>query len=316
MDMHVHAAGLGGKSGCYLSPKIRDSYKITTYLKAYGLTREALAKGGDGLSIARIAEWVSKSGIVKRATVLALDGAVTNGDLDLSRSEIYVPNAFVAKEVKRYPWLRWGASLNPARKDALTLLEQAKRDGAVLVKWIPPIQGIDPADTANVPFYEKLKALGLPLLSHTGQERAFTEANDRLSDPRRLKLPLSLGVTVIAAHAASTGTTDGVDNMDLLLPMLQEFPNLYADISSLTQLNKLGYLRKLLLDRRSQGKLLYGSDFPLTNTALVSPYYFPLDLTWKMMHRLASIPNPFDRDVALKQALGVPSEVFLSSLIK
>jgi hypothetical protein len=28
------------------------------------------------------------------------------------------------------------------------------------------------------------------------------------------------------------------------------------------------------------------------------------------MHRLATQPNPWDRDVELKQALGVPAEVF------
>lgn len=317
VDMHVHAAGLGkGDSGCYLSPEILNSYKITAYLKAYGLSREDLEKGGDRRSIEQIAKWVSESGVVRGAVVLAIDGAVSNGELDLAHTEIYVPNEFVAKEVKRFPQLRWGASVNPGRKDALARLEAARKDGAVLMKWIPPVQGIDPSDPALIPFYKKLKELGMPLLSHTGQERAFTHSDDKLADPRRLKLPLSLGVTVVAAHASTTGTNDGVDNMELLLPMLQEFPTLYADISSLTQINKLGFLQKLLLDRRSKGKLVYGSDFPLSNTALVSPYYFPLELTWKMMRRLASIENPFDRDVALKQALGVPSEVFLYPLIK
>ncbi len=46
---------------------------------------------------------------------------------------------------------------------------------------------------------------------------------------------------------------------------------------------------------------------------LVSPYYFPLNLTIKQMHEISNIENPWDRDVTLKQTLGVPTEVFSSS---
>jgi uncharacterized protein len=311
IDMHVHAAGLGaGGSGCYLSPEIRNSYKMKAYLKAYGLTREEVERGGDKLTVERIAQWVSESGALSTAVVLALDGAVKNGDLDLEHTEIYVPNEFVVGAIKPFPHLRFGASLNPLRKDALTRLETLKKEGAVLVKWVPPIQGIDPASEALTPFYKKLVELKLPLLSHTGHERAFTRSDDTLADPRRLELPLSLGVTVIAAHSGAPGKFDGKESMDWLLEMFPRHPNLYADISSLTQVNKLGYLRKILLDRRADKRLVHGSDFPLINTALVSPYFFPLDLTFRQMRHIAGIENPFDRDVALKQALGVPAEVF------
>jgi hypothetical protein len=61
------------------------------------------------------------------------------------------------------------------------------------------------------------------------------------------------------------------------------------------------------------GRLCYGSDFPLINTPLVSPWYFPLNLTKAQMQSLAGIENPWDRDVALKQALGVPVEIFARS---
>ena len=57
--------------------------------------------------------------------------------------------------------------------------------------------------------------------------------------------------------------------------MLETYPNLFADISSMTQINKLGYLQKTLAEKKFEGKLLYGSDFPLINTAAVSPWYFP-----------------------------------------
>ena len=76
-------------------------------------------------------------------------------------------------------------------------------------KWLPPIQHIDPANQRLVPFYLRLKELGLPLLSHTGSEHSFTRARNELGDPERLRLPLSLGVTVIAAHAAGSGRNQG-----------------------------------------------------------------------------------------------------------
>ncbi|MDD5395316.1 MAG: amidohydrolase family protein [Thiothrix sp.] len=216
--------------------------------------------------------------------------------------------------MQRYPDLFYfGASINPFRKDALERLEQAKQQGAVLVKWIPNIQHIDPADPQLAPFYRKMHELGLPLLSHTGQERSFSAANDAFGDPRRLALPLSLGVTVIAGHIATTGINHGEDNYQRILPMFAQHPNLYADISSLTQINKLGYMAKALREPRLQGRLLYGSDFPLSNMILSSVWYFPLNLGKDEMRRINAIPNHWDRDVALKQALGLPPEVFTRS---
>jgi hypothetical protein len=92
--------------------------------------------------------------------------------------------------------------------------------------------------------------------------------------------------------------------------MFVEYPNLYADISSLTQINKLGYLNRALADPRVKGRLLYGSDFPLINMVLVSAYYFPLNLKLDQMMTINNIENVWDRDVELKQALGVQSDVF------
>ena len=85
-------------------------------------------------------------------------------------------------------------------------------DGAVLLKWLPSVQGIDPADPRHRPFYRRLAELRLPLLSHTGAEESFTGADNALADPERLRLPLEEGVTVIAAHCAANGTSAGEPN--------------------------------------------------------------------------------------------------------
>lgn len=312
VDLHVHTAGIGGGgSGCFVSPELQRSYKFGLYLEAFGVTREELDRDGDALLIRRISEKLASSSQVGVAVVLALDGAVNAaGDLDSGPTEILVPNEFVARETARYTNLWFGASINPFRRDALERLDWAATNGAVLVKWIPSIMQIDPSDERLVPFYERMKAHGLPLLTHAGQERSFTRANDALSDPERLRLPLRLGVTVIAAHIASTGSNGGEPDVERLARLMAEFPNLYSEISSLTQVNKLGYLNQALVRPEFAGRLCYGSDFPLINTALVSPWYFPLQLTMTQMQALDDISNPWDRDVQLKQALGVPPDVF------
>ena len=312
IDLHVHTAGIGaGGSGCLISKDLENSWKFGIYLKAFDATRESLQQHGDAWLVNQIAAQVEGSTSIDQAVVLALDGAVdAQGRLDPAATEVHVPNEFLAREVARYPNLHFGASINPHRYDALERLDACAAQGAVLVKWIPSVMHIDPADERLISFYERLKHHRLPLLTHTGQERSFTHAQDDLCDPERLRLPLKLGVTVIAAHIASTGNTDGERHTDRLAGMMSEFPNLHSEISSLTQANKLGYLGEALTRPEFDGRLCYGSDFPLINTALVSPWLFAHRLTPVQIHRIDGLTNAWDRDIALKQALGVSPEVF------
>jgi len=312
LDMHVHTAGIGaGDSGCFISKQMESSWKLSIYLKSFGTTRQELQQKGDAHVIQLISQQLSGSKHVGQAILLAMDGVVDEkGELDKSRTEIYVPNAFIARETAKTTNLLFGASINPLRKDALAQLDWAATNGARLVKWIPSIMQFDPADERLTPFYKQLVELKLPLLTHAGQERSFTSARDELCDPQRLHLPLKLGVTVIVAHIASTGSNEGQRDTDRLASMMATYTNLFSEISSLTQVNKLGYLREALTRPEWQGRLLFGSDFPLINTALCSPHFYPLQLNASERSRLAAIENPWDRDVELKQALGVPREVF------
>lgn len=220
-----------------------------------------------------------------------------------------MPNEFVAAACLRHTNLLFGASVNPYRPDALARLEWAKAHGAVLVKWIPPIMEINPDDPKLVPFYHKLVELRLPLLSHTGEEKSFSRADEDFGDPARLRLPLSLGVTVIAAHLASSEKYQGARGTDRLAALMHEFPNLYTDISALTQINKPGVLKEAVTRPEFAGRLVYGTDFPLINTALVSPWY-SFHLSFRQQWAIWRTPNPWDRDVLLKHDLGVSAETF------
>ena len=312
VDMHVHVAGFGyGNSGCFVHPELAEGYKKWFYLRAFGVTEKELQANGDAFLVARLNRLVADSDYLRAVVVLALDGVIRpDGSLDRSLTQAYVPTEFVASETAKYENLLYGASINPNRTDAIERLRAARENGAVLLKWIPPIMHIDPSDQKFIPFYQELVKLNMPLLTHAGQERAFADAIDEYGDPHRLELPLKLGVKVIAAHVATTGAVDEEEMIDRLLPMFARYPNLYTDISSLTQINKLQYLDRALLNRDIGSKMLYGSDWPLQFFPLVSAWLHIDRISIADLQAIEAEDNVFDRDVMLKLALGVSPEVF------
>lgn len=313
IDMHVHVAGIGaGNSGCYISPSLRNNWRYRIYLEAFGATQSELEKKGDASVFDLVARGIESSRYVDGAVVLALDGAVTKGLLDPDRTEVYIPSEYVAAQTRKYPTLFYGASVNPYRHDALRRLERAVAKGAVLLKWLPNIQGIRMDDPKLIPFYRRMVDLGLPLLTHVGAELSFPRSDNTLGDPLLLQVPLEQGVRVIAAHAGYSGSSNGEANVERLLSLMPKFPNLFADISSLTQINKHSALRKVL-GAGVNDRLLYGSDAPLINTSLVTPWSYLAQLNWNTVRQVLKQENPWDRDVMLKQALGVPAEVFARS---
>ena len=315
LDMHVHVAGLGfGDSGIFISDELRENFRFPFYLHAFGVTEEELETNGDAYLLEIISQQLKDSTFIDRAVILALDGVIdAEGQLDKANTTVYVPNEFLIRELGQYENLYFGASINPYRADSLERLNKVVNEGAVLIKWIPNIMHIDPADTAIEPFYEQMKELGVPLLTHTGRERAFGHADDLLSDPQRLRLPLKIGVTVIAAHIATTGETDGEEHFDRIQPLFEEFPNLHADISSLTQYNKLNYLHRMLERGKYIDRLLYGTDWPLQFFPVVSPFYHLSIIRIEDAKLVSSIANTWDRDVVLKKKMGVPEIVFTNS---
>ncbi len=313
IDVHVHVAGLGyGDSGCFVSDAMRNNIRFPFYLWAMGVSEDELISEGDQLLFKKLSKRIAQSKVVKQSVILALDGFVgVDGQLDRQQTQLYVPNEYVAQQTALYDNLLFGASINPNRKDALERLQVVKGQGALLIKWIPSIMNIDPANPAYIPFYKQMAKLNIPLLTHTGMEKSFANADDELADPVRLKLPLELGVTVIAAHIATTGKNQGENNFERILPMIKQYKNLYVDISSLTQINKLNYLSRALKDKAIREKMIYGTDWPLQFFPIISPWYHINHISLNDAYTVGGIPNQWDRDVALKSALGVPKEVFL-----
>ena len=312
VDMHCHTAGFGaGGSGARVSESLRNSWKFGLYLKIFGTSKAEVEEKGDGIVMDVIVRLINESEFVDDVVILAMDAPYdTAGELDKKAIEVFVPNRFVGEEVKSRKGLHFGASVHPNRKDALEELEWSKKNGAVFVKWLPNIQGIDPSDERYRGYYLKMVELDLPLLTHVGDEDSFSKTDNALGDPKLLKLALECGVRIIAAHVASSGEREGVANIERLLEMMPEFPNLFADLSTLTQANRCKYFPQVLNDERLTGRLMYGTDYPLTNTLMVTALQFPLRLTCRQMWDIVRTKNSWDRDVKLKAALGCSAEVF------
>lgn len=319
IDWHVHVAGLGhAGSGAFINEQMRENFRFRFFLKWMDVTEHELAEQGDQILFKKLHDKITRSRYVDQVVVLALDGIIDEktGEIDRQRTQVYVPNDYVARQTARYPSLLFGASINPNRgvEKSIALLDAAYEQGAVLVKWIPSIMYIDPSNTDFIPFYKRMAELGIPLLTHTGMEKSFAHARDEYADPLLLELPLRFGVTVIAAHIATTGKSDGQDNFERILPMFDKFPNLYTDISSLTQFNKRNYLARALKYPGLADRMIYGTDWPLQSFPVVSPWYHVRHIGIKSAWRVSRIKNKWDRDIELKRAFGVPDSVFSRKL--
>ena len=304
--------GAGG-SGCYVAKDLLDSYRFGLYLRAFGVTRQEIQEDGDELIARRMNASIARSRYVRTAVISARDGVVRDDEIDHSATRLYVPDEFVAQMARQYPHLEYGASVHPDRSDWRRRLERAKHNGAVLVRWLPAAMHIDPSDLRYVPYYRTLVALGLPLLVRIGGDDSFGSANDSLGDPRKLALPLREGVTVIATHISAKAEYDGQSAHEQLSAMLAKNPNLYIDISGLTRIDDVGYLVDTLEIPGARDRMLYGSDWPLQFFPLVSPFYQWPDIDLPHAKTIHNIGNEWDRDVALKRALGVPLAVFQRS---
>ncbi|HSH41284.1 MAG TPA: amidohydrolase family protein [Arenicellales bacterium] len=314
LDAHAPLVGIGaGGSGCYVHPDLLGSLRFRLYLHGMGVTRDELKEHGDALIARRLSRMISTSGHINRAVLLALDGVVHDDDLDRAATLVYVPNDFAARMAERYPNLEFGASINPDRSDWRRRLTQAARRGAVLVRWLPALMNIDPADPRYRDFYRQLVELDLPLLVHVGEHGAAGDRANQLGDPSRLALALDTGVTVIAAHAGAGGAYRGRPSHQRLLSMLAEYPNLYIDISGLTQINKIGYLVEILESAGAGERMLYGSNWPLLFFPMVSGFYHWPDVDLSVAKTIHHVDGRLDRDVLLKRALGVPDAAFARS---
>jgi predicted TIM-barrel fold metal-dependent hydrolase len=282
VDYHTHVAGIGtGGSGAFVNPKMLTwrhplhRLKFKVYLSAGAVTNVEQADEQIVERLVRLIRSIEGHG---RHRLLAIDQHYNrDGVPNLEKTEFYVSNDYVFSLAEKHPdCFEPVISVNPYRPNALAELERGARRGARMVKWLPNAMGMNPADELCDPFYQKMKELGLVLLSHGGEEKAVeAEEDQKLGNPLLLRRPLDLGVKVIIAHCAGLGDNEDLDdpqrqrvpNFDLFLRLMddQRYQGLlFADISAMTQFNRCVRPLATIMSREDlHERLVNGSDYPL-----------------------------------------------------
>jgi uncharacterized protein len=255
------------------------------------------------------------------------------GAPDSRHTIFHIPNEYARDVAKRHPEaFEWAASIHPYRKDAPEALEQAKRDGARAVKWLPSAMGIDPASAKCDRFYEVLNRLSLPLIAHAGLERAVLgrEAHD-FGNPLRLRRALEAGVRVVVAHCASMGEDRDLDrgengpyveSFTLFARMFEKFSACHGDISAMTQVNRAGpALARVVENTAWHARLLNGSDYPLPGVMPIFSVDYLVSL--KMVEASAAdvlreirLHNPLLFDFVLKRHLRSNGKALAASVFE
>jgi len=280
VDLHTHLAGQGHGSACWVHPRMRSPLHPLAWVRYRSYLSAAGVRPGepDAAFVASLEALARTSPLPARHVLLAFDHRYDErGARDLEHSEFFVPNEYALAVAAEHPERFLAAiSVHPYRADAVADLERLAARGARVVKWLPNAQGIDPASERCDAFYAALARLDLLLLVHTGREMAVDAAEDQeLGNPLRLRRALDAGVTVIAAHCASSGESQDLDrperplvsSFELFLRLMDE-PRyaglLFGELSTITQINRFPRALEGLLDRPDlHARLVDGSDWPL-----------------------------------------------------
>ena len=310
LDVHVHMLGVGTRgSGCWIHEEMKSSIHARAGL--WNLRLSIDQPDLDQAYVEYLRSRIRRAGFLKQVVLLAQDYTHTErGERDTARTPFYTPNDLVARLAREHSEFLFGASIHPYRPDALDELDRVAEMGAVLMKWIPNVQAIRLDDPRCRAFCRRMAQHKIALLPHVGDEKATFVAGQEYGDPRTLVAALEEGVTVIAAHIASLGVPklreDGRSNFDVLCEMFPRWPNLYADTSALTLLTRWRTLLRVAERIDLHARLVHGSDFPLPPASTLFLGSIPLHPWWNAWKR----ENIFRRDFEIKQALGLPPEIY------
>ena len=286
IDSHLHIVGLGaGDTGIWVNPEMLKGwhwvkrFKFAVYKSASGIRNEDNADQEYIERLIKLIDSLHSPGLGlggMQFFILAFDKHYDkSGNEDLTHTSFYVPNEYIVSLANKYPqFFIPVVSIHPYRKDALLELDKWHKQGIKYIKWLPNAQGIDPSDKDIIPFYKKMAAYNMALITHTGDEKAVEgEAFQRLGNPQLLYLPLQHGVTVIMAHLATLGMCEDLQNIErevscfqLAIEMLNDKryeQKLFADISAITQYNRTDKLEAILDKQSLHHRFINGSDYPL-----------------------------------------------------
>jgi predicted TIM-barrel fold metal-dependent hydrolase len=233
------------------------------------------------------------------AVVLAFDAVYDrDGRRDVENTHLYVSNDYVEALANRHANVLYGCSVHPYRTDAAEEVERCVRAGAVLVKWLPIVQGFNPADERCFPVYDVLAHHGVPLLSHTGGEQSLPRLDESVADPMLLEPALKRGVTVIAAHCGTRSRLGETDYLPQFVDLARRYERCYGDTAALSLPTRWYAYPTILKDRVVREKLVHGSDWPIP--AFPPPGQVGVGASLKVMGER----DWLQRDIRIKRELG------------
>jgi mannonate dehydratase len=283
-DMHVHLIGVGDAvPDLWINPRMYRWFHPVDYAQRLFFLDAGCARGAhgevDGRYVARMRALADAVAPGFKLVLLAYDYTHdAAGERDPARSAMHTPNEYAQRLAATHPErFEWAASIHPYRRDCVQALEWAVRHGARMVKWLPPAMGIDPASPRCDRFYQAAARLGIPVLSHAGEEKAVHGAQEHaFGNPLRLRRALDHGVRVIVAHCASTGEDVDLDrgengpavaSFDLFARLMDDpryAGRVFGDVSAILQINRSAATIRRILERTDwHVRLLNGSDYPL-----------------------------------------------------
>ena len=313
VDIHSHLL-----SGEVKFDRFYDKLALAFFAKKFDINRRELVKNGFEGYKSNFARLIKGSNFVQKSVVFGVDakfdesGNLVHKDKTVCASNEEVFAFYEQNPNEVVPFF----SVNPNRKNALNLIEKYHKMGFKGGKLLHSYWETDLNDKRYEPYFRLLSELRLPLVIHVGDENSLA-SNKALESIEQLKSPLNLGCHIVCAHmgASSDGPLTALSrdpekfgaNYFTLLGWLREFDGLYADVSALLCINKARILPHLKTQTQIHDKILFGTDFPVPFSVILSSYDLP------MRDRLAlnRIQNPLDRYVrAMSMYFGEDSPIF------
>lgn len=315
IDIHLHIGGKGNSSPCKMSRKFLSSPAYLYMVVRSGIPLRKLLEDHDLVLRTTLIDRLNSAPSVGFGVFLAFDAVYkANGRVDEENSHMVTPNEYVMEIAKNNRKVLFGASVHPNRGEdnGTEEIDRCIEGGAVLIKWIPNSQIIDPSNRQYRWFYEKLAEEDIPLLCHTGPEHAIPvakKAYQKWGDPRRLALALDTGVKVIAAHCASSFFSWEESYLDELSAMLEEADrrgwSLYTDISAMCTLFRASIIDDVL-KKIPHDRMVFGSDYPIPIDDM--PPHFVETIDWREFLRISKIDNPIEKNYQQLLAMDFPED--------
>jgi len=322
IDIHIHfGAPPDEQSGCFWS---REFTKTPAYYAMLLLTKSLFKKIDINRIKKHIIGAINKAKYIDKGVLLAMDMVYDeNGIPHPELTHLFVPNSYIVELVKNNKKILFGASIHPYRNDWEEEFNYCLENKAVLCKWIPSSQMINPSHPKCIPFYKKLAEHNLPLLCHAGPEYAIPTSDknyNEFNNPKYLRAPLEQGVTVIVAHCALPYfwflDVNYQDDFDEFLKLFKDAERngwkLFADLSAICTPLRSPYIEKIK-DNIPPDRLLFGSDYPIPLSELCyhkSTNFF----SWlKFIIKVSSIKNPLDKNYLLIKEMGFDEKVFTNA---